>query len=54
MSLQRQYIFSYSGNYGPMKKVFSCVMQFDAYVRFWREHVSPVQFLGPFVARGCL
>jgi hypothetical protein len=54
MSAPRQYVFSYSGNLGPVRKVFGCVMQFDAYVRFWRNNVSPVEFMSMNVARGCL
>lgn len=54
MSAPRQYLFAYAGNYGPVLKLFSCVMQFDAYVAFWRSHVSAVVFDSPTVARGSL
>lgn len=54
MTRQHTYTFHYTGNYGPVRKVFGCVMQFDAYVKFWRANVAPVEFLSPFVARGSL
>lgn len=54
MSAPRQWVFAYAGNYGPVKKVFACVMQFDAYVAFWRSHVSEVFFESPTLARGSL
>lgn len=54
MSAPRQYVFAYTGNVGPIRKVFNCVFQFDAYVAFWRAHVSPVEFLAMNVARGTL
>lgn len=50
----RRYVFSYAGNLGPVRKVFTSVSAFDGYVGFWRSHVSAVTFDSPWVARGSL
>lgn len=48
------YVFTCAMPGGPFRKLFSCVVEFDAYCKNWRLEIGSTAWVSPYECRGAL